>query len=322
MTAINPLVLILDLGGTNYRICLVQQDGTIVRKSQYLSLMDRGRDQVLKEVIDRLESTMHQAKGTTIIGLGVSVPGPVDICGLTLLSLPGRPEWNKTHMNRLLSKTFDFPIFIGNDANLGVLGEHRYGAGQGIKNMVYVTVSTGIGGGVLINGSVFHGTTGLSGEIGHMTVAPDGPRCRCGNFGCLQALSSGPAIASAAVLRILNDEKSIISQLVDGQLDQISSETVADAARKGDQMAIEVLDKAGRHLGQALVNIAHLLNPQRIILGGGVLKAGSFIMGAVMKEIDQRTMIELNGSFEVVLAGLGDNAPILGALTLVTDGVQ
>lgn len=322
MKAINPLVLTLDLGGTNYRICLVQEDGTIVRKSQYLSMLNRGRDAILKEVIDRLSNMVLWAKRSPVIGIGAAVPGPVDISGSTLLSIPGFPEWNNTQMNRLLSETLDLPIFIGNDANLGALGEHRFGAGQGIKNIVYVTVSTGIGSGILINGSIFHGTNGLSGEIGHMVIVPDGPRCRCGDFGCLQALSSGPAIASATVSRILNNEGSIIGDLVNGQMDQISSKTVAEAAGKGDQLAIEVLEKAGRHLGQALANVALLLDPQRIILGGGVVKASSCLIEAVMQEIHQKSVIGLNSSLEVVITSLGDDAPTLGALALVTDGVQ
>ena len=322
MKAINPLVLTLDLGGTNYRICLVQEDGTIVRKSQYLSMLNRGRDTVLKEVIDRLSTMVMRANGTPIIAIGAAVPGPVNISGSTLLSVPGFPEWNNTQMNRLLSETLNLPIFLGNDANLGALGEHRFGAGQGIKNMVYVTVSTGVGGGILINGSIFHGTHGLSGEIGHMVIMPDGPRCRCGNSGCLQALSSGPAIASATVSRILSGQRSIVSDLVNGEMNRISSKTVADAADKGDQLAIEILEKAGQHLGQALVNVALLLDPQIIILGGGVVKTGSFLIEAVTRTIYQKSIVGLNSRLEVILTSLDDDAPTLGALALASDGAR
>ena len=257
-----------------------------------------------------------------ILGLGVSAPGPVDMSGGVLLCSPGRADWTNVPLKQVWQDRLNIPVFVGNDANLGALGEHRFGAGRGIESMVYVTVSTGVGGGIVPNGNLLDGATGLAGEIGHMTLLPQGPRCGCGNLGCLEALASGRAIAGAAVSQLREGRESMVRELVQGQLERVSSEVVARAAKQGDQMAVELLGEAGRYLGIALANLVHLVNPQRIVLGGGVAKAGPSFLTPVVREVELRTMDVFNGSFEIVLAELGDDAPMLGAVTMVADASE
>lgn len=248
--------------------------------------------------------------------VGVSFGGPVDAAqGLVLLShhVPG---WEDFPLAAWLRGEFGTPAAVDNDANAGALGEWRFGAGQGCASLLYVTVSTGIGGGWVLDGRVYHGADSLAGEIGHMTVEPGGPPCACGRRGCLEALAAGPAIARRARerLRAAPGRGARLLELAGGDVDAVTAKEVSQAADLGDPLAQEVLDEAARALGLGLAAAIVLVNPQRVVVGGGVSKAGERYFAAVREAA--RAHVLPGMTVDVVPAALGDDAPLWGAIAL------
>ncbi len=222
-------------------------------------------------------------------------------------------------MKEQLEEEFQIPIWVENDADLAALGEHRFGAGRGFDRLIYITVSTGIGGGIIINGQFLSGSSVSAAEIGHMVVDPDGPVCNCGGRGHLEALASGTAIARMAVERISQGEPSGISRLVRGDLSRVTAETVVEAAGQGDVTAQAVMRQAGTSLGMAVVSLIHIFDPEVVIIGGGVSNAGELILKPIREVIAQRAMPDFKNRARVVRSALGDDSVILGAVALALD---
>ena len=244
----------------------------------------------------------------------MGVAGPIDQNGV-VLSPPNLPGWDNTPLRSLWEEEFRVPVYIGNDCNLAALGEYRFGAGMGRDNIVYIAIGTGIGGGVIIDGRLFTGSGGLATELGHMTIDPSGPRCNCGNTGCLEALASGTAIARAAVERIQCGEASTITRLATSDLGRVTAETVQTAAISGDKLARDVIERAGRDLGIGITNLLHLFNPELVIIGGGVAMMGELILNPARKTVAERAMPGF--IVPIVPSSLGDDAGLLGAVALV-----
>jgi len=222
-------------------------------------------------------------------------------------------------MKQLFEDRYGLPVQVVNDANLAAVGEHRFGAGRGLRNIVYVTVSTGIGGGVIVNNQLLLGGRGFAGEIGHMTVDMRGERCACGNIGCLEWLASGTSIARQARQRLASGIHSTLERF---PLQEITAAKVAEMAYGGDTLAEGLLRGAGVALGVGMVNLAHLFNPERIILGGGVsLNAGPILWDALQTTVRSRTMPSSRKGLDIVQAALGDDAGLLGGVALMTRAV-
>jgi glucokinase len=220
-----------------------------------------------------------------------------------------------------LQETFGVPAFVGNDANLAALGEHRFGAGRGVNDLVYLTISTGIGGGVILDGRLFEGGGGLGGEVGHITVEAEGPPCLCGSRGCLEAVASGPAIARAVRAAIAAGRSSSLVDRVGGDLSRITAREVSEAARDGDDLAREALRRAGFYIGVALVSLMYLLNPALFVIGGSVAKAGDLLFGPIHETVEDRAPEVYRRGVSIRPAALGDDVGLLGALALACDGV-
>jgi len=212
------------------------------------------------------------------------------------------------------------PVWMENDADMAALGEHRFGIGRGYDRLIYITVSTGIGGGIIINGQLLSGSSVSIAEIGHMVVEPDGPVCNCGGKGHLEAVASGTAIARMALERISQGDLSSISHLVRGDLSRVTAETVEKAAEQGDPVAQEVMQKAGTSLGIAIVSLIHIFDPEIVIIGGGVSNSGDLILTPIREVITQRTMPDFRNRTRVVRSSLGDDSVILGAVALALGG--
>jgi len=254
-----------------------------------------------------------------VAAVGVSFGGPVNAAqGLVLLShhVPG---WERVPLQEWLEERLEVPAAVDNDANAGVLGEHRFGAGQGCDSLMYITVSTGVGGGWILNGQLWRGADGMAGEIGHTVVDPDGPLCLCGKRGCVERLASGPYIAQRAHewLKAQPDRGRILCTLAEGDLSEVTAELVAQAAAQGDDLAWEVLEVAAWALGVGIGNAANLVNPERFVLGGGVTKAGERFWEVVCHTARETALPEVH--FDVVPAALGDDAPLWGAVALAED---
>ncbi len=256
-----------------------------------------------------------------LAAVGVSFGGPVDAArGLVLLShhVPG---WEKMPLREWLEERLGVPAAVDNDANAGALGEHRFGAGQGYDSLMYITVSTGVGGGWILNGRPWRGADGMAGEIGHMVVDPAGPVCLCGKRGCVERLASGPYIAQRACewLEAQPERGRILRALTENNLEAITAELVAQAASQGDDLAWEALEVAAWALGVGIGNAANLVNPECFVLGGGVTKAGERFWEVVRRTARQTALPEVH--FDVVPAALGDDAPLWGAIALAEDQI-
>jgi glucokinase len=242
----------------------------------------------------------------------VAAAGPLDPYEGIIYEAPNVPGWVNMPLRRKLEERFDIPVSIGNDANLAALGEWRYGAGQGHHHLIYITVSTGIGGGIIVDDQLLLGKRGLAGEIGHITVLPDGPLCGCGQRGHLEALAAGPAIATWTENKII---QGACSSLPPGQ--PLTARMVGEAAMNGDQLAQAAIARAGNYLGNAVADFAHIFNPSLVIIGGGVSQTGHLLLDPMKKAIREHVIAPAYADDLVVTnAALGDEVGLVGALAL------
>lgn len=254
--------------------------------------------------------------GTRPAAIGVSFGGPVAFETGTVRLSHHVPGWENVALADLVHEQFGAAVAVDNDANVAALGEYRYGAGRGTDHIFYVTVSTGVGGGWILNGEPWRGAQGMAGEIGHTVVDPAGPRCLCGKRGCVERLASGPYLAADAREALAADpaQGPILRSLAGGDLEAITGKLVSEAAERGDPLALQLVQRSGRALGVGLGNAANLMNPERIVLGGGVTKAGAQWWEAVRQAVAETTLPEV--AVDVVPAALGDDAPLWGAVAL------
>ncbi|MGY4706574.1 ROK family protein [Candidatus Bipolaricaulota sp. J31] len=310
------LILALDFGGTKLAAAALEAGSRSFRARASVPSPPRKSAEADRKIILSLaEEVLGEARPAAI---GVSFGGPVRReDGIVLLS-HHVPDWEDFPLAEWLRERFDAPAAVENDANAAAFGEWRYGVGRGTRTFLYVTVSTGIGGGIVIGGEIYRGADDLAGEIGHTVVDPDGPRCTCGRRGCLEAMASGPAIAARArellASRHRPAEGKTLMGLVDGDLDRITAREVALAAERGDPLAAEILREAGEALGFGLAQAITLLNPERVALGGGVVKAGEPFLRHVREAA--KTWAFPGARVEIVVAELGDDAPLWGAAAL------
>jgi glucokinase len=244
--------------------------------------------------------------------VGVIAPGPLDPFKGIVLRAPNLAGWDNVPLEEELEKRVALPVRIGNDANLAALAEHRYGGGRGMSDIIYLTISTGIGSGFIVNNQMMLGARGMAAEAGHMQILPDGPLCGCGNRGCIEALASGPNIAAEASARLHRGISSSLGELTR----EITARDVVRAAREGDRMALDVVERAGAFIGLAIANLIHLFNPQRILIGGGVSNAGDLLFEPIRRSADLHTMSAYYDSYDIVPAELGDDVGLLGAAAL------
>ncbi|NPA91812.1 MAG: ROK family protein [Chloroflexi bacterium] len=316
----DALAVGVDLGGTQIRAGLVRPNGEVLRRVSTATRSEEGID----AVVDRIEALIRQvlpSPPSRVRGIGVAAPGALDPYRGVIRFAPNLVGWVDVPLGHMLEERLGLPVILGNDANVAALAEHRYGAGQGVRDMIYITVSTGIGGGIIVDGRLLVGHKGYAGEIGHQTVEDGGPRCKCGNVGCLEALASGTAIAREARVAIAAGESTRLRALCDGDIWRVDARMVAQAAREGDAVALRILQRAGHYLGVGIVNLIHLFNPRRIILGGSVMKAGDLITGPMWEVIETRAWSVSREEFDIVPAALGDNVGILGAAALVFEKI-
>ena len=322
------LLLALDFGGTKLTAGLAATTNLTKsgerhwRAHQQVPSPPGSNAQSDLEIMTRLAQDLLATAEAPLAAVGVSFGGPVDAAqGLVLLShhVPG---WEKVPLREWLEERLGVPAAVDNDANAGALAEHRFGAGQGCDSLLYVTVSTGVGGGWILNGRLWRGSEGMAGEIGHTVADPDGPLCLCGKQGCVERFASGPYIAQRASewLRAQPDRGHMLRALAGDHLETITAELVAQATAEGDDLAWEVLEVAAWALGIGIGNAANLVNPERFALGGGVTKTGERWWEVVRRTAHETALPEVH--FDVVPAALGDDAPLWGAITLAEDVVS
>jgi len=307
-------VVAIDIGGTQLRAALIDAQGNIHARAKDATLAQEG----LEPVLDRIKRLVRQIMtGTKPSAIGISAPGPINPWTGTLYRPPNLPGWESVPLKDILEKEFGLSVQAGNDANVAALAEQRWGAGQGTQDLIYLTISTGIGSGVISRGKLVLGRDGFAVEAGHTTVDPDGPLCGCGNHGCLESLASGPAMASYAVGLIANGRSSLITQLVENDLGRVAPPLIGEAARRGDPLAQEVIKRAAFYMGLGIANLINIFNPELIIVGGGVTHLGDLLFEPMRAVALSRCMSKLGEGVRIVPAALGDDVALLGAAALV-----
>jgi len=312
-------VLAVDVGGTKILIAAVRPDGEIIFRRYYLTHADTGSRAVLKRLIFEIRRSADQLKssGIKLTGIGVGIAGIVDTKAGKLTTSPNLPGWRNVAVRDVISAAFGLPTYVINDASAAALGESRFGAGKGFSNMLYITVSTGVGGGIILDGQLYTGADGCAGEWGHMTIEPNGPKCHCGNFGCLEALASGWAVAREVVAKINAGQGSVINELVEGRTGDITAEIVGKAAKKGDRIACDIVLTAANYLGIGLANLVNIFNPELIVIGGGLSNMGNLLLNPARQVVRQRAFALPAKTVRIVRARLGSNAGIVGAAAYV-----
>ncbi len=305
----------VDLGGTKIASAIISAELQVMAREYAQTQAEAGPP----AVIDRMVASVHrllESSGRQLSELdciGIAAAGILDTARGVVTYSPNLPGWEDVPLREIMRERFRVDTFIINDASAAALGEHRLGVGRGTSNMVYLTVSTGIGGGIITDGRLYQGENGCAGELGHMTIDVGGPTCSCGRDGCLEALASGGAIAREAVRRISGGEPSELMELVGGNLEAITAEEVARAARGGDRLASDIIFRAAFYLGVGLVNLIHIFNPAVIAIGGGLSKMGDQLLEPARRVVAERAFKFCERGVRIVTARLGDDAGVLGA---------
>jgi glucokinase len=314
MLADRPIIGI-DLGGTKIGTGVVNVHGEVLVSDYQPTEAIQGQDAVIKRMIDAAHRVMAEGGVTVkdITGIGIGSPGPLDIPKGMLIDPPNLPTWRNVPLRQILQDRLGAPTYLENDANAAAIGEYLYGAGQGTRNMIYVTVSTGIGGGLILNGKIYHGVNGSAGEIGHMTIMPRGPHCGCGNRGCLEALASGTAIAREGQELVNRCVLTLIAEIVKDAPYSVSARDVVEAMGRGDAYATEIVRQAMYYLGVGMANLVNLFSPEMIVIGGGLSNLGSDLLDPVRRGIRLRAFPSAAEHVTVRSAKLGAEVGIVGA---------
>lgn len=303
-------VIGVDLGGTNLRTAIVGSDGEILDKHKEATKAVDGWVKVVARLIDNIKRQLETATrmGTEIFAVGVGAPGVILVDKGIVVKSPNFPDWNNLPLKAELEKALKIPVFIENDANAAALGEKWRGAGQDIRSMIHLTLGTGVGGGIILDNKIWHGADGMAGEIGHMTLIPDGRQCTCGNTGCLEMYASARGI-------VLSFREELEKQKLPAAeaLKEVTSEKVYQAAREGDAVARRVMKDMGRMLGIGIASLINIFNPERVVIGGGVKDAWPLFIGATHEEIMKRAFQVPAERTEIVPSLLGDDAGMVGA---------
>lgn len=315
-----------DLGGTNLRAAIVDVETGAVLHHQSIPTFAREGHQAVMERMAGLFLDVIQSAGLTkdaIGGIGIGVPGVLDLDLGEVLFLPNLPgTWPHVPLVRTISNLTGMPAAILNDVRSITYGEWRFGAGKGVDTVAVFAVGTGIGGGLVINGKLHLGIGGTGGELGHMVINFNGPRCGCGNYGCLETYASGPAIAALGMKAVTQGLTTKIGELCDYDLNRITPELIAQAARSGDEIAADIYEKAGYYLGVAASSVCAAVGPRRIILTGGVAEAGNLLLDPMLRTMRERVHILPVEQVEIVPAALGANAGVVGAASWAANRLQ
>jgi len=305
-----------DLGGTNIKAGIVNlESGSVILTKSNPTLSVEGHAAVMDRMVDLITSLITESglDQSEILGLGVSAPGVIDPINGTTIFLPNLVgQWRNIPLGEKLSNALKLPVTLLNDVRAITYGEYIFGAGKGVNRMACFAIGTGVGGGLILNGELVLGFQGSAGELGHMTIEVNGLRCNCGNYGCLETYTSGPAISSRAEKVVRQGFTTRIADLVENDLNKITPEIVAQAANEGDEIALEIWNSVGHYLGTGIANICVAFGPERVVLAGGVASAGDLLLTPIKKTLQERVFVMPIEKVEVVLSSLGDDAGILG----------
>jgi glucokinase len=320
----DPLILGIDLGGTKILTSVINPEGEMLSRDHSVTPSAEGPEGVIQAI---LASTERALKGASITmdrvgAVGIGAPGLADGKAGILFTSPNLPGWKDVPLRDILQDKLKKKSFLINDGNAAALGEHYFGAAKGVRHFIYVTISTGIGGGIVVDGKILNGSRGLAGEIGHMTIADEGPPCHCGNRGCWEALASGTALAKAARKQIEEGADTTILSLAGGKIEQVTAQTVQWAAEKDDPLAHRLIRKTAYYFGVGLANLVNIFNPEMIVIGGGLSHMGDRLLQPAYRVAEERAFNQAYRTVRFVRAALGRNSGVLGAAAFALDGMK
>lgn len=317
-----PSFIGVDLGGTNIHAGIVNINHDVLCRRFVPTLVEEGRHPVIERLITVIQELKEQSPLESIKGIGIGAAGIIDIERGIIVTSPNFPGWQDVPLRDIISQKFNIPTFLDNDANAAVFGEHWAGAGQGSRSLIGLTLGTGVGGGIILDGRLWHGSEGMAGEIGHMTIVPDGRRCSCGNSGCLESYASATAIVGRAIESMpCHPENKLLEMVEVGSSSELTSEKIFQAALAGNKLAKEIFHETGAYLGLAIGSLINILNPEMFVIGGGASKAWDFFYPAMMKEMQKRALTRMAEQVRVVPARLGDEAGLIGACGLIAQSL-
>lgn len=302
----------VDLGGTTVKIAYFDENGTMLDTWEIPTVTAEGGKQILPDIAASINEyrSSHSIPNTSLLGLGIGVPGPVDASGMVNRCV--NLGWGVFNICNELGALTGLPVKAGNDANVAAMGEYWKGGGKGCKNMVFVTLGTGVGGGIIIGGRIYDGMRGAGAELGHTLLVMDGEPCTCGRRGCWEAYSSATALIRQACQAAARHPESLLARLAD-----VNGKTVFDAADRGDETAQAVVDRYCDYLGAGLVNIVNALAPEVILIGGGISRQGERLLAPVRRYVERNCFGGKDGAVPVIApAKLGNEAGIIGAAAL------
>jgi glucokinase len=309
----------VDLGGTNIVAGALSEDGTVVALRGEPTRADQGADAVIDRIVRIIDTVIAETiaqtgiKRSDVVGVGVGAPGPLQRERGIVVTTPNL-GWTNFPLRDVVRERTGIETRIDNDANCATFGEFWLGAARGGRNVVGMTIGTGIGGGLILDGKLYHGSSDVAGEIGHATIDVTGRLCKCGNYGCLEAYASGPSIAARAREAVTGDEDSLLYRLVQGELGRITAATVYEAAKLGDEAAIDVVRETARFLGAGIANLLNIFNPDVVVLAGGVTQAGDTLFEPLRKEVKKRAFRPAVEACRIVPGSLQGSAGVVGAV--------
>ena len=309
----------VDLGGANLRVAVVNLENNIVAKIRKKTNASEGRDKVFRRMINAIYEAIESSRieKDKIKGIGVGIAGLIDHERGVCLYCPNIEGWENVPVTRLMEEEFVIDTSVEDSSRAMALAEHWSGVARGIDNFIFVNVGVGIGCAIFIHGKLYRGVGGIAGEFGHITIDETGPRCNCGNYGCLETLASGPAISRRARQAIKEGVVSLIEKLVEGNLENITPEIVVEAVRRGDKLAFNIMEKTGEYLGIGIANMINIFNPELIVIGAGVSRAGNILLEPLKRTVKTRALQLSYSMTNIKVSQLGDNAGALGAAIMV-----
>jgi glucokinase-like ROK family protein len=316
------LVAGIDIGATSVDLGVADFSGKLlVRYAETLSVRE-GPIKVLGQACSLLEKMLKEnnLNPEKLYGIGIGVPGPVDFLAGTLVSPPIMPGWDRYPIIQTVQQWFPFAnVVVDNDVNVMALGENYQGVGKGVDNLIFVKIGTGIGSGIICEGRIYRGSSGCAGDIGHIGVDKSGPLCHCGNIGCLEAVTAGPALAERALLAAQAGKSSILLSYYERNGNILRAEDVGNAAREGDALATEIIRESGQFIGDVLAGLVNFFNPKVIVIGGGVSNLGNLLLSSIRQTVLNRSTPLATRNLHIVFSEIGPDAGVIGAVNLAMD---
>jgi len=313
----------VDIGASKLRVVITDFEAKVIKSIVLPTYPEEGKDKTIRKIMDITRKLVRESgiSWDSIKGIGIGISGVVDHQKGVCLFWPNVEGWENVPLKKIMEKEFEVPVLVDDSARTMALAEHWCGIAKGVDDFIFVNVGIGIGAAIFFHGQLYRGASGTAGELGHTTVEENGPRCSCGNYGCLESLASGPAIARRAREALEEGVISLIDKLSRGDPSRITPELIVEAAKRGDKLAFNLMEKTGEYLGIAIANALNFFNPELVIIGAGVSRAGDLILDPIKRTVKARALETASSKAKIVISKMGDESGALGAAVLILEKI-